>query len=246
MARPFRLHNFAYAHRGLWAKDGLPENSLGAFRAAAEAGLGIEFDVRPSSDGEIIAFHDPDLTRMTGHSGTIENLTADELKSLTLKSTAEPIPTLEDLLGFWPEHLPLLCEMKIDGATDPADFAARVGARLENWPGLAAAMSFSEKAVRALPAGLMKGQLVAMAAEYGESYFNGVLSRAITDDIDYLAVHVTDVARTHTYMDGRKLPFVTWTVQTREVLEFVAPYGPAIIFEHISPALVLDTLRANG
>ena len=39
-----------YAHRGLWGK-GVPENSLAAFRAAAEAGFGIELDVQLSKDG---------------------------------------------------------------------------------------------------------------------------------------------------------------------------------------------------
>src|SRR3990167_2612616 len=160
MAAGFDLKAFAYAHRGLWLKEGPPENSLGGFRAAAMAGLGIEFDLRPSSDGSAMIFHDPLLDRMTAASGLFEAQPAASLSSTQLAGWEERIPSFDDLLEIWPAHLPLLCEMKIDGSTDPAGFAQTVAGRLANWPGLAAAMSFSEAAVRALPAGLMRGQLV--------------------------------------------------------------------------------------
>ena len=56
MARGFDLGAFAYAHRGLWLKEGPPENSLAGFRAAAKAGLGAEFDLRPARDGTAMIF----------------------------------------------------------------------------------------------------------------------------------------------------------------------------------------------
>ena len=44
---PFLYRN--YAHRGLHTEDGtVPENSLPAFRAAAEAGYAVEMDVHLS------------------------------------------------------------------------------------------------------------------------------------------------------------------------------------------------------
>ena len=46
-----------YAHRGLHGGD-IPENSLAAFRLAAEAGYGIELDLQLSRDGEVMVFHD--------------------------------------------------------------------------------------------------------------------------------------------------------------------------------------------
>ena len=66
MAAPFSLGDYAYAHRGLWTKDGAPENSLAAFDAAAKAGIGMEFDIRLSADGIPVCFHDRTLTKMTG------------------------------------------------------------------------------------------------------------------------------------------------------------------------------------
>lgn len=242
MARRFALKDFAYAHRGLWTKDGLPENSLGSFRAAAEAGLGIEFDLRPSADGEVMVFHDAALERMTGAAGAFEALPAATLRGHRLNGGDEPVPSFEDLLSLWPQHLPMLAEMKIDGGTDPAAFARRVGARLMDWPGLAAAMSFSDIAVRALPEGLMRGQLIAPSAQYGEAYFDAYAEAAIADGIDYLAVHHTDAARAAAALEREDMPFVVWTVRTQADLAALKPYQPALIFEHFSPALALGAI----
>lgn len=242
MARRFALKEFAYAHRGLWTKDGLPENSLGSFRAAAAAGLGIEFDLRPSADGEAMVFHDAALERMTGAAGTFEALPAATLRGHRLNGGDEPVPSFEDLLSLWPQRLPMLAEMKIDGGTDPAAFARRVGARLMEWPGMAAAMSFSDIAVRALPEGLMRGQLIAPSAQYGEAYFDAFAEAAIADGIDYLAVHYTDAARAAAALDGRGMPFVVWTVRTEADLAALKAHKPAVIFEHFSPALALGAI----
>lgn len=242
MARRFALKDFAYAHRGLWTKDGLPENSLGSFRAAAQAGLGIEFDLRPSGDGEVMVFHDPLLDRMTGAEGEFETFPASTLKTHHLNGGDEPVPSFEDLLSLWPQDLPMLAEMKIDGSTDPVAFAGKVGARLLEWPGLAAAMSFSDMAVRALPEGLMRGQLIGPSNQYGEAYFDAFAARAMADGIDYLAVHYTDAARAASVIAGKDMPVVVWTVRTETDLAALKPYRPAIIFEHFSPALALDAI----
>lgn len=238
MAKPFDLNAFAYAHRGLWTKDTVPENSLASFVAAAEAGLGIEFDVRPSEEGEIMVFHDPVIERMTTLRGLVEQYRTSALRTLTLNGTSEHIPTLDDLLAIWPAHLPLLCEMKIDGTTDPDRFARKVGARLADWDGLAAAMSFSEDAVRALPKGLMRGQLVYPAGPVGGDRTDGIVERALADGIDYLAVHYTDMARVMERTQGTNTPVVVWTVRSEADLAAVRPYKAAIIFEHIDPAHV--------
>ena len=95
-----RLFAPAVAHRGLWSKAGPPENSLGAFELACEAGYGIELDVQLSSDGEAMVFHDARLTRMTGQEGRISEHTAADLSALALAGTDETIPTLVDTLAL--------------------------------------------------------------------------------------------------------------------------------------------------
>jgi len=56
-----------FAHRGV--AQAAPENTLGAFEAAAALGLeGIELDIRLSRDGMPVVIHDPNLARLTcGH-----------------------------------------------------------------------------------------------------------------------------------------------------------------------------------
>jgi glycerophosphoryl diester phosphodiesterase len=236
MARRFDLAAYAYAHRGLWLKEGPPENSLAAFRAAAKAGLGAEFDLRPAAGGTAMIFHDPLLDRMTRESGLFEERDASALTATGLTGSDERIPSFEDLLDLWPHDLPLLCEMKIDGTTDPATFAQTIAGRLADWPGLAAAMSFSEDAVRALPDTLMRGQLVVPMTYTDGETFDGIVNRAIADGIDYLAVHHSDLARTAPMAAAAGKPVVTWTVRSEAELALARAYNPAIIFEHIDPA----------
>lgn len=55
-----RVHPFLgvkWAHRGLHDKKrGIPENLFPAFRAAIEAGDGIELDVHLTKDGQLVVF----------------------------------------------------------------------------------------------------------------------------------------------------------------------------------------------
>ncbi len=233
MARHFNLLDFQYAHRGLWSRSGTPENSLAAFRAAKANGLGVEFDVRPSRDREIMVFHDPDLKRLTRSTALFETLDAQELRDIELAESGAGIPTFEAMLEIWPQHLPLLTEMKIDGVTDAVAFARSVGARLSAWNGCAAAMSFSEAAVDALPSDLMRGQLIYPSSRNGEHAFRDVFDRALTRSVNYIALHHSDVHHTQTAMRAGK-PVVTWTVRTSDDLARARQVGAAMIFEHIA------------
>ena len=87
------------AHRGLWAPDAAPENSLGAFQAACVAGYAIELDVQITADGEAVVFHDDTLERMTGAEGRVRDHTAADLGLMRLADTDETIPTLLETLA---------------------------------------------------------------------------------------------------------------------------------------------------
>jgi glycerophosphoryl diester phosphodiesterase len=88
------------AHRGLWAEETSPENSLGAFQAACAAGYAIELDVQLSADGEAVVFHDATLERMAGVDGRVCDHTSDDLGRMRLAGTDETIPTLADALAL--------------------------------------------------------------------------------------------------------------------------------------------------
>lgn len=107
-----RLFAPAIAHRGLWTKDGPPENSLGAFEAACEAGYGIELDVQLSADGEAMVFHDGSLRRMTGRDGKIADHSAADLGAMALAGGEETIPTLAETLTLVGRRAIVLVELK--------------------------------------------------------------------------------------------------------------------------------------
>ncbi len=89
-----------------------------AFAGAVALGYRyVETDVHVTSDGVVVAFHDEDLSRVTGHEGDIADLTWSEL-SLVLVDGTEPIPLLEDLLGTWPE-LRINIDPKHDAVVEP-------------------------------------------------------------------------------------------------------------------------------
>lgn len=107
-----RLFDPPVAHRGLWAPDGAPENSLAAFQAACAHGYGIELDVQLTADGEAVVFHDDGLERMTGREGRLRDHTAAELGTFTLKGTDETIPTLADTLTLIGHRAMIFIELK--------------------------------------------------------------------------------------------------------------------------------------
>ena len=79
---------YKYAHRG-YHGEGAEENSETAFKRAIEKGYGIEIDVRFSSDGELMVFHDETLKRVCGIDKRVVDLTCAELKEIKLGKTEE-------------------------------------------------------------------------------------------------------------------------------------------------------------
>jgi glycerophosphoryl diester phosphodiesterase len=100
-----------FAHRGLHGK-GAAENSLTAFKRAVESGVGIELDVRLSSDGELVVFHDDTLDRVTSESGRVNERTLQELKKIKLSDTEDTIPSLYEVFSLVDGKVPLLIEIK--------------------------------------------------------------------------------------------------------------------------------------
>ncbi|MFP3942905.1 MAG: glycerophosphodiester phosphodiesterase [Alphaproteobacteria bacterium] len=120
----------AFAHRGGALE--MPENTLAAFRRAAELGYRyLELDVRATRDGRVAVFHDAELDRVTDAEGLVSHCRWDELKSVRVAGR-EPIPLLEEVLDAFPESK-INIDAKDDAVVEPlttllrrADALARV------------------------------------------------------------------------------------------------------------------------
>ncbi|MCD8124995.1 MAG: glycerophosphodiester phosphodiesterase [Lachnospiraceae bacterium] len=105
-----------FAHRGLHGDPSqAPENSLEAFRRAAEAGYGIELDIQFSRDRQIVVFHDDSLERVCGVCGRVSDYTYEELRVFPLRTSQERIPLLSQVLALVDGRVPLIIEFKTPG-----------------------------------------------------------------------------------------------------------------------------------
>lgn len=108
------------AHRG--ACQLAPENTMAAFRMAAEMGAdGIELDVQLSKDGEVVVIHDSTVDATTDGSGRVKDLTLAQLQELdaggwyATEFAGEHIPTLAQVLHELGPRLVLNIELKTEG-----------------------------------------------------------------------------------------------------------------------------------
>jgi glycerophosphoryl diester phosphodiesterase len=105
------------AHRG--ASGYAPENTLPALSKAIELGANyLEIDVHQSKDNHIVVIHDFDVERTTNGSGSVKDLTIDEIKKLDAGSWFDPkfaetkIPTLQEVIDAIGANVILIIEVK--------------------------------------------------------------------------------------------------------------------------------------
>lgn len=115
-----RTRPLIVAHRG--SSGVAPENTVAAFRRAAEDGADmVELDARMTKDFEIVVLHDRSVRRTTNGQGKIWDLTLADLRTLDAGSwfsrrfAGERIPTLRHILDILPAHVAINIEVKTDG-----------------------------------------------------------------------------------------------------------------------------------
>eukprot|EP00981_Chlorochromonas_danica_P005122 scaffold1036_cov169-Ochromonas_danica.AAC.2 len=115
------------AHRGS-RTEGLPENTIAAFKYALEEGADIiECDVWLTTDKQIVVHHDESLLRMTGLDRKVKDLSypdippilsthSSSLSSLSKYSSKEleTVPLLEEVLDLLPSDRAIIIELKQD------------------------------------------------------------------------------------------------------------------------------------
>jgi len=238
------LRDWSYAHRGLHS-DGIPENSMAAFRAALNHGFGIEFDLHLLKDGNLAVIHDSLLKRTTGAEGRIEDLTTEELQKYRLEGTEETIPTFRELLELYDGKAPLIVELKpMDG--NHAALCETACRMLEDYKGVYCMESFDPRCVYWLKKNrpqIIRGQL---AENFFKSDPNMSLSLRIllTHSLshfltmpDFTAYKFADRKNLSTFICRRLygVQGVSWTIRSKTDYDTAVKEGWLPIFENFIP-----------
>lgn len=238
-----------YAHRGLHcAQDGIPENSLPAFRRAVEAGYGIELDLHLTTDGRLVVFHDDTLDRVCGATGRVDEKSYAELQQLRLLGTEERIPLFSEVLDIVAGKIPMIVEVKYQ-KNYPA-LCEKMMSQLRDYTGLYCVESFHPQVILwmknhapAVARGLLsdrytegEGNMTRLTPATWAS--QQLLFNWLTAP-DFIAYNYLTAPRTRTLSLIRKVwhaPCVAWTVREEQKEPLALARFDAVIFERYRPA----------
>jgi glycerophosphoryl diester phosphodiesterase len=103
-------------HRGAKAYE--PENTLRSFKYAVDLGVdAVELDVRKTKDNQLVVIHNADVDKTTDGSGSVNELTLEEIKKL-VTDKGEQIPTLGEVLDSVGKQVKVLVELKETGVEE--------------------------------------------------------------------------------------------------------------------------------
>lgn len=98
-------------HRGF--RVGVDENTADAFDKAVELDMNyIECDVRMSKDDIMVIIHDATVDRTFEGTGSVNDMTLNELKSLKAVKTGATILTAEEVIEQYSDKIKLMLEVK--------------------------------------------------------------------------------------------------------------------------------------
>ncbi len=239
------LRGWSYAHRGLHG-NGVPENSLEAFKQALNAGYGSELDVHLLSDGQLAVIHDSLLKRTTGADGRIEDLTSEQLSKYYLEGTKETIPLFTQVLEIYSGKAPLIVELKPVGDNIHA-LCKKTCEVLDGYKGVYCVESFDPRCVywfKKHRPELIRGQLTENFFASPNSVLPAVLKFAMKAQVFNFMTRPDFVA--YRFKDRKNLSNllcrnlwgaqgVTWTLNTVEDYETAVKENWIPIFENFRP-----------
>ena len=201
---------------------------MAAFRAATDIGAGIECDVRLSSDGQVMVFHDHDLRRMCASALAVESTRADTLAGQRLFDSDQHIPRFAELLALVAGRVPILIEVKCRGG-NAAQIARAVASQVQEYGGPVGVMSF-EPAVgkwlaRHAPQ-IRRGLVISERASLIDRWRCIRASRP-----RFLAVDVGALARPWVARERRSRWIYSWTIRSAADRQTAEIHADAPIWE---------------
>ena len=233
-----------YAHRGLFGRNEIVENTMPAFEEAESAGFGIELDVRLSSDGEIVVFHDSTLERLCGRPERVDSLTGSELSWVDIKGTYDRIPLFTDVLERIDHRIPLCIELKGEG-TGTA-LCEKIAPLLDSYDGYYSVESFNPFLInwfRKNRPRVVRGQLTTNLFRTGKKagFVNKLLCTTLILNCisrpHYIAYDVTCPNQLPVLICERIFHslMIGWTVKDEETLARLRRKGHLCIFQDFIP-----------
>lgn len=229
------------AHRGLYTTNSArPENSLAAFRAAADRGFPIELDVQLTSDGQLIVMHDRRLERMTGDSREVSKVPAAEVTALRFLGSTETVPTLAQVFDVVGGRVPIFIEVKNRGEEigrleDEVASQAAAAATTTR----VAIVSFNPHSLARIAQkapSLPRGQISGTFQGDGQSFVRrAILGRLLMNwksRPDFISYELEGLPSFGTWLQKcRGRPIIVWTARTREEYERARKLGDNVMFE---------------
>ena len=233
-ARVGWLRTWTYAHRGLHG-PGRIENGPSAFRAAVEAGLGLECDIQRSADDWPMVFHDWDFARLVGRPEKTEALTREEWRELAYLESEDRPMDLPELLAMVAGRVPLLIEIKSRRGYDVELTCRRVADALEGYAGLHGVMSFDPRVSRWFARHNPQTVRGLVMREDDRGYTQSVASRHLAlwaARPEFIAYHVAALPNPMVAeLKARGMPVLTWTVNSPESRAVGEAHADALIAE---------------
>jgi glycerophosphoryl diester phosphodiesterase len=227
------LREHTFAHRGLHG-DGRVENGPAAFRAAVEAGVGIECDIQRSADDFPMVFHDWDFARLIGRPDGAAALTAAEWNELRYLEGGEGPWSFPELLKLVDGGVPLLIEIKSRRGYDVEVTCRRVADALAGYRGLHAVMSFDPRVSRWLRTHSPQTVRGLVMREDDKGYTQKAWQRHLALWIarpEFIAYHVRALPSPMVTALRERMPVLTWTVNSPETRAVGAAHADALIAE---------------
>ncbi|TYC63297.1 glycerophosphodiester phosphodiesterase [Rhodobacterales bacterium] len=244
------------AHRGYHdADNGIMENSPTAIARAMDRKFAIEVDVQETADGEALVFHDYTLDRLADGTGKVIDKSSDDLVRIPMKTGADNLWLLRDLLDAVDGKVPLVIEIKSLLRRDAqGDFVRHVTDTVAGYRGPACIKSFDP-------------DMLSIAKGRNPSVLRGIVADGANPGPDYVRYSRTDrfilrhllhAPRTRPHFISycvndlpkagpsllRKVfgkPIMSWTVRTRDQREAADRYADQIVFEGFDPDADPDT-----
>jgi glycerophosphoryl diester phosphodiesterase len=232
------------AHRGLHGglDQEYPENSMAAFKRAADHGIPFEMDVQLAAGGSLVIMHDANLKRVSGENVALENVDHRTLQRIRIGSSGEPIPTLSSVLEEINGKVPIVIDVRRWRPSFSLDLERAIANTIRGYTGELALQSFDPISVLSLrrmtrshPIGQISGSLKSA------NRLLGAIGRMMLTNFvinpDYISYELGSLpSRYVTYWrDKRMKPNITWNVTSEAEEDRAAQLADNFFFDGYCP-----------